>query len=282
MIEVVSYPTDLATWKDTSKEQPFYLELYGETRPLVALDFAQVLAPGIDDRHVESEEALPIYEYSWVIGHSDDLLANKDLWSHIKDPALSVFVYFPVSRGWRVKELAATTKYLTPTVDQEKWLHRISEISQEVSPAISDISTLVRLVPNPLSSEVASILSTIARLQINNVPRVEGFEWSVRKVTRKSEYGVMQGIQWTIPRQMFRQLGNRLTGSIAVSFTPSLRQQNYLVCDEEQELSLQQGTILARAEVHHTERERAICIPPTHQIELKDFIGLQIAPRRKL
>lgn len=280
MFEIVSYPVDLAAWDAESHEQPFYLELHGETRPFVALDFTQVLPAGSASRRPQVEETLPVYEYSWTIGHSN-LPHIHDLLSHVQDPALHIFLYFPISRGWRVKELAATVKYLTPVAEQEKWLQRISRISQEVSPFIMDVSTLARLVLGTLSNEVATILSTIARLQINNVPRVEGFEWSVRKVTHKSEDGVMQGIQWTIPRQMFRELGNRLTGSIAVSFVPSLRQQSDHVCEEEQELDFQQGTLLARAEIHGMDKERPICVPPIQHHALNDFIGLQIAPRRE-
>jgi len=39
VIEVVSAPRDLATWDH--QRQPFYLEVFGETRPIVDMEYAQ-------------------------------------------------------------------------------------------------------------------------------------------------------------------------------------------------------------------------------------------------
>ena len=283
MNEVVSYPLDLAQWDAGSQEQPFYLELYGETSPLIALDFAQILPAGPIDYspQPQTEGPLPIYEYSWTIGHSVGSHLG-DLGKKLQDPAASIFLFLPISRGWRVKELVATVKYLRPVTEQEKWLEKLSQYSKEVSPLISDVSELARLVPGAAPfSEAASIVSTIAKLQINNVPRVEGFEWSVSKVTDKSAYGLMQGIQWTIPKQMFEKLGNRLTGSVAVSFIPSLIQQKYQVWDKGQELPFQQGTLLARAEIYGPVKDQPMYMVPHQQDQPINFIELQIAPYKK-
>lgn len=61
-------------------------------------------------------------------------------------------------------------------------------------------------------------------MQFGNVPQgVKGFDWYVEKVTfgAAAEHGVMQGVVWAIPKEMFEQLGGRLTGSLAVSFIPT-------------------------------------------------------------
>jgi hypothetical protein len=52
---------------------------------------------------------------------------------------------------------------------------------------------------------------------------VKGFDWYVEKVTIPAahSHGVMQGVVWVIPKEMFELLGGRLTGSLAVSFIPT-------------------------------------------------------------
>jgi hypothetical protein len=59
---------------------------------------------------------------------------------------------------------------------------------------------------------------------VGTVPQgVKGFDWYVEKVTvpAAARHGVMQGVVWAIPKEMFELLGGRLTGSLALSFIPS-------------------------------------------------------------
>jgi len=52
---------------------------------------------------------------------------------------------------------------------------------------------------------------------------IKGFDWYVEKVTvpAAAHHGVMQGVVWAIPKEMFELLGGRLTGSLALSFIPA-------------------------------------------------------------
>ena len=80
-------------------------------------------------------------------------------------------------------------------------------------------------------SKSARMLDAIAKMKINSVPpQTKGFEWYVAKVTRvlndepgKSQV-VVQGVVWELPKNMFIELGGRLTGSLAVSFIPAPQQ----------------------------------------------------------
>jgi hypothetical protein len=68
-------------------------------------------------------------------------------------------------------------------------------------------------------------LSAVSKLQVGTVPQgVKGFDWYVEKVTvpAATRHGVMQGVVWAIPKEMFELLGGRLTGSLALSFIPSV------------------------------------------------------------
>jgi hypothetical protein len=66
VIEFISYPPNLAEW-DRGK-QPYYLELYGETRPVVDRRFAEAQPAGSVDGKAETISATPVYEYWWTIG----------------------------------------------------------------------------------------------------------------------------------------------------------------------------------------------------------------------
>lgn len=55
-------------------------------------------------------------------------------------------------------------------------------------------------------------------------PGGEGFDWYVEKVTVPAahSHGVMQGVVWAIPKEMFELLRGRLTGTCGpVSFIPA-------------------------------------------------------------
>ncbi len=227
MIEVVSHPADLATW-DAGKHPFFYLELYGETRPWVDQTYAEVQPAGpVDSTSQQAVTATPLYRYWWTIGHGVAPQQLDEVWSHLRDdPAARVYLYFPLDKGWRIKELVATVQYLQPVHQQVNWWNqRVEDWKTLLAPLVANVGALASTIPQPMIAGAGSALSTIAKLQVNSVPQVDGFEWSVSKVTmREVEQGVMQGVMWTLPRKMFTELGSRLTGSLALSFIPSQRQ----------------------------------------------------------
>jgi len=139
-------------------------------------------------------------------------------------------MYFPTTGGWRIKEQIATVTFLKPVSAHHSLMERIGDHFKEVSPLIGDAGELAKLAPLPGASGVGTLLSTMAKLQVNSVPQVGGFEWSIGKVTfvsrRRGFRGAMQGVMWTLPPNMFTELGGRLTRSLAVSFIAAQRQQS--------------------------------------------------------
>jgi hypothetical protein len=238
VIEVVSHPPNLAEWDPDT--HPFYLEVYGETEPQIDMTYAEVVPAGGDA--AKSEASTPIYEYWWTLGHAGTAPEHRHLWPERKDEkpiwkklektAARIYLYFPIDSGWRIKELVATVKYLSPVADQKSWSEAASQEWSKIQPLMQGAGTLAStLAPIPgvgtVAAGAAPILSTLAKLQIGSVPQgVKGFEWSVGKVTFGSKrlHGVMQGVMWTLPKEMFELLGGRLTGSLAVSFIPSRKQ----------------------------------------------------------
>jgi hypothetical protein len=281
MIEVASWPSDLTQWDP--RKQPFYLEVFGETSPRVDLAYGETPAAGTPDGAPPvAAPGAPTYEYWWTIGHPGrssemrhwwDALGlapnQEDLWDNLEDPAARVYLYFPLSGGWRIKELAAAVKYLSPALPGETVGDKIAKDWQDVAPIVSGVSALASLAPVPGVAAVASTLSTIARMQINTVPQTDGFAWSIAKVTFGSPLGVMQGVMWRLPKRMFIELGGRLTGSLALSFIPSQVQQPDAV---RMGLPvLQPRAILAHACVGATTKQ--VWVPGE-----SEFLRLQVAP----
>ena len=270
MIEVASHPENLKDWK--SGEQQYYLEVYGETRPIVDKAYAEVQPAGAGDGKPQTSQPAPIYEYWWTIGHAGDPQQWKDLWDKLHDPAARIYLYFPLDSGWRMKEVVATLKYLTPMQQQHQLWNKAAEgFKNVVAPLMGDAGSLASLVPNPAFAGAATLLSTIAKLQINSVPPDSDLAWSVEKVTYGSDQGVMQGVVWTLPKKVFEVLGGRLTGSIAVSFIPSQRQQPGTVMVEK-DATYAEASIRAHAVVYGPDKE--IWAPAKN-----DFVRLLLAPR---
>jgi hypothetical protein len=248
MIQVATFPADLGQWNED--EVPVYLEIFGETGPLIDKSYAETLAPGAVA--AQASQPIPIYEYWWTIGHGGyEHGPHKDndgersglkrfhrsgkgdktfLWTNLDDPAARVYFYFPISGGWRIKELVATVKYLSPVEDQKNWSAKAAGEFQRMQPLMANAGQLASdFGAVPFVGGAAPILSTLSKFQVNTVPQgVNGFDWSVGKVTMAptkghgaNGHGVMQGVVWTLPKQMFALLGGRLTGSLAVSFIPS-------------------------------------------------------------
>jgi hypothetical protein len=234
MIQVATYPADLSQWKQDI--DPFYLEVFGEAEPMLDMDYAETVPAGGHD--AQTSQATPIYEYWWTIGHGGhgpvhrhlfDGRKKDQLWGKLDDVAARVYLYFPISGGWRAKELVATVKYLSPVSDQKNWTAKAAADWQKAEPLLAGAgqvaSSLGAVVP--IAAGAAPVLSALSKLQIGSVPQgVKGFNWYVEKVTfgPGADHGVMQGVVWALPKPMFELLGGRLTGSLALSFIPSQSQ----------------------------------------------------------
>jgi hypothetical protein len=143
-----------------------------------------------------------------------------------------VYLYFPLGGGWRVNELVATIKYMSPVAHEQTFWEKAAQDWQTIQPLVQGASTLAStagaagVVAGGVAGQSAKILGGLAQLKLDSVPQVKGFEWAATKVTfgNKEHGGVMQGVAWTLPRSMFAELGGRITGSLAVSFLPDAHQ----------------------------------------------------------
>ena len=234
MSTVASYPADLSTWDQD--QDPYYLEVLGEAGPVLDMTHAEVLPAG--ESSATTTAATPIHEYWWTIGHGGTKPEHRhlfetrkkvDLWHRLEDIAARVYLYFPIGGGWRIQELAASAKYLAPVTHQSDWTEKPAAEWQRMQPIVAgagQVASTLGVVPavGAVAASAAPFVSVISKLQLGSVPQgVKGFDWYVEKVTfgAAAGHGVMQGVMWAVPKEMFEHLGGRLTGSFAVSFVPT-------------------------------------------------------------
>lgn len=238
-IESASYPEDLAQWDGKDDHAPFYFEVFGETTPVLDTAYAELAPVPVSDGDTQTTESAPVYEYWWTIGHPghrpehsgllESLAGPRNLWERLPDPAARVYLYFPMGGGWRVNELAATVKYMTPVAHEESFSEKAAQGWQTIQPLVdgaSKLASLAQPIAGAAAAQSARMLGAMAQLKLSSVPSIKGFEWSAGKVAfgNKDHGGVAQGVMWTLPPSMFQELGGRLTGSLAVTMIPERKQ----------------------------------------------------------
>lgn len=238
-IESASHPEDLTQWDGKDDATPFYFEVFGETSPLLDTAYAEVVPAGPSDGAEQPVQSAPVYEYWWTIGHPghrpehagllERLAGPNNLWERLPDPAARVYFFFPMGGGWRVNELAATVKYMTPVAHEESFMEKAAQGWQTIQPLVDDASKLASVaqpIAGAAAAQSAKVLGAMAQLKLSSVPAIKGFEWSAGKVAfgKKDHGGVAQGVMWTLPPSMFQELGGRLTGSLALTMIPDRKQ----------------------------------------------------------
>jgi len=271
---------------DRPENASAYFELYGETSPLVDEDFAELLpsgAPADGDQASPPQSNLHIYEYWWTLGVTSAL--QKRFREEAESPHLlhghgdqatgaQVDVYFPTDAGWRVKELVATLKYLSPIHIQQTFGEKLAKEWALLSPLLSAAGGAAGLLAPgaPVAVDRASkVLTAVAGLKLESAPQTDDLKWWVTKVTPDEGFGSRQGVRWTVPARCFVEIGTRVTASVAVSFIPS-PEQGEGAPQPAYKTSAIRGSVklFPDGDGHHR-------IPGEH--EGRDFIALDITPK---
>jgi len=229
VIETVSAPWDPARF--------FYLEIVGETSPVVAENFALVLPENAtgDDASPTLAGKYPVYEYWWTLGHPKEWHGEypedvEQILKGLRDyDAACVTLLFPTDGNWRVKELTASLRYLQPHKEQEDLWNQAAKEWQQLQPMI-DTAASVTEAAVPLVGGAAkgasAIIGAIAKARVQSIPSSGDYPWYVEKTAGPdTEEMMMQGIRWVLPRSVLESFGGRLTGSVSVAFLPSYRQK---------------------------------------------------------
>jgi len=256
------------TWDPRS--MPFYLELYGEDEPLIDTSFAEALPTGrsAGQGSPTGTNAAPVYEYWWTLGFHrvrapdtkllgrlrvshgshDDGGSGQETPQRFADPAAHVGLFFPTSVNWRVKEVTATLKFLTPLENQHQIWQDMSENIAKLSPLLTDAASVAGLVPG--GAAASTVLGTVAKLQVASVPQTR-IAWSVEKTAFQESGELLEGVEWVLPKNTFDVLGGRVSGSVAVTFMQAQR-------GSETDQTPRGGPIRARALVWCDDHEHRI------------------------
>lgn len=247
---------------------------------------AEVVSSGQED--TVSTASAPVYEYWWTLGHpgtapqpppaQGDIMAppnrgDRKVWQDLQDIAARVYLYFPVSRGWRVREIIATVKYLTPVHQQQSWWAQAGADLKLLTPLVGDAGDIAGLIPG--GATVSKWLETISKLQIASVPQNKEFPWTVDKVTNGGKgYEVMQGVGWNLPRSLLEAQGGRLTGSLAVSLISARAQTD----EPDTKYEPEAGLLRAHAEIF-PEGSARLWLPSSPSDQPQHYIDLKITPK---
>jgi hypothetical protein len=281
MLEAAVWPADLTQWG--SRAYPFYLEVGGETSPIVdqtsthhrrgegrdpdgdgnasPRDHSEGDHEGGHRDHDRLEN--PVYEYSWTLGHpgagaeADPWwhrfhAPQRDEWDDMDDPAARVYLYFPTQGGWRADELATSLTYLSPVHHQEDLHDKAADDWAKVQPILNgagDLAGKLTAVPGlgPVAGAVAPGIAAAAKLSLTKVPPGT-YKWTVAKVAAHMDGEFFQGVMWTLPKAVFSDLGGRLTGTLAVTIQASSYQQGDRVATVP---ALRPVAVRAKAVIHH-------------------------------
>src|SRR5579863_8370994 len=152
MIESITYPHFLTEkqeerlWGQENNGNRFYFEFFGETKPAIDMNFAELLPRGSAGVAPQNGSLLYAYQYWWTLGRCDneDETEEKDHWfdrlfSHEeKDEfAVSIYMYYPLNGGWRMKEVAPSIKYLQPLHQQLMSWQGMGEMLGAGAPMVS-------------------------------------------------------------------------------------------------------------------------------------------------
>jgi len=300
MERLIRLTSSIVNGKWDQEKSPFYLEFYGETRPVVNSTFAEVLAAGPvgggpDSGTPAAVSSEPVYEYWWTLGFhrghhpthpflqgkKNPNVSGEEVERVLFDqPAAWVGLFFPTDVNWRVKEIAATLKFLTPiNSEHHKWAD-VSEQIAKLSPLAADAGSLASLVPG--GAGVSTVLNTVARLQVGSVPQTT-VDWTVEQTAHPGPAdSLLQGVEWLLPQDSFDILGGRVSGSVAVTFMEAMRTNGGGDDDDDDDdkAELDPGKLRARANVAIQSRELCRIPDPKSAGHEDGYLTLAVKPTR--
>lgn len=232
MLTIARYP-EKVTVEDGKDRHMDWFEVYGETEPVLSSGTGKPVADG------------GLYEYRWALGYSADKfseswgkLGSEELSSELRDkvgllrrrdddskhrPRLSdnaaarVSLYFPADCNWRVSEILATVKHLSPVEQERNWREEFAKDFTAIEPAIGAAGKVAAVATG--MPELGSVAEAVSSLKLTSVPQTTGAMWFVRKVNRVESRSLFLGIEWQLSLGLLKQLGSRVTGGLLVSFS---------------------------------------------------------------
>ena len=196
-----------------AKIQTGYVELIGSIRPKALKGAAPVVveptvANGLKKAKVVQEKAT-VYEYCWCVGASGD---DAEWYSKLNgnDPMVVQLLFHTANSRYYVQEVAADLKLIPPFFKAKPG--ELQEIVDRVRPWGEAIGTGLEIFGQKAAGKLISSISKKKRQ--STVPE-EKFPWYIKMFS----FGTESGIEWHIPQTLIEATGNRLVGSVGITFT---------------------------------------------------------------
>jgi hypothetical protein len=218
-ITLQTYPASLAD----VKAEKFYLELVGESQPLVSPRATEV----------GGGQSLSLYEYYWSLGHLEGLPTKDCEAAQVGE--LKVYFLFAEMSDWRINEPIASVKYMSPAPSD------VQDVIKRISKDLKNATAVTSLIPG--GGTASKWIDAAAGIGMSSIPQEGHFKWSVRQTAIQISGEIATGVVWTIPKSMFDALHGRITGGLVVSFLPAYTHTDNV------ENNRKRGKILLRAEL---------------------------------
>ena len=215
--KLVRYPETVTG--DAQDGRSDWLEVYGETEPIMNWGTATAPANG------------GLYEYRWAFGYSDKSFSDSPhqagrSWrggererphdERLDYAAAHVRLFFAADCNWRVSEILATVKHLSPVREEQTWSEEFEKDFTAIAPVIGVAGQVAADATG--MPELGSVAEAVGRLKLTSVPQVDGARWFVRRVDRVWSESLFHGIEWELSLGLLLQLGTRVTGGLLASF----------------------------------------------------------------
>ncbi|MGI5453439.1 hypothetical protein ACQEWB_09755 [Streptomyces sp. CA-249302] len=189
----------VSRWDRSRPDDVNWLEIYGECDP-VSVPLASLFCTD-----PAAAQEFTAYLYVWTLGYTGD----------VPDKA-EVRLLFPAVDHWRVKDVQAVVYHLPPVQEERVWRTALAEDLNALAPTVGLAGELAaNLVPLPGLSAAST---AIAHLKLRSAPQVGKDAWYVRRVHRTVEGEPYYGVEWTLPRELLKQVGTRVTGALLVQY----------------------------------------------------------------
>ena len=99
--------------------------------------------------------------------------------------------------------MVASVKYVRPLPHHDDLVKKVAEYWNTVAPVIGKAAELTKVLPNPIVSTGATLVSTLAKAPITTLPPIDGLSWFVQRVTGYVGSEIMDGLKWTLPKKLF-------------------------------------------------------------------------------
>ncbi|MFC8516880.1 hypothetical protein [Streptomyces sp. NPDC057257] len=189
----------VARWDRSGPDDDNWLEIYGESDPV------SVPLTSLFHSDEKASPEFTAYLYVWTLGYGRDVPDRAE-----------VRLLFPAVDNWRVKDVQAVVYHLPPVQAERKWRTALADDLNALAPAVGlagEIAANVAPLPGLSAASAA-----IAHLKLRSAPQVGKDAWYVRRIHRTVGGAQYYGVEWTLPRELLKQVGTRVTGALLVQY----------------------------------------------------------------